>query len=297
MTPNEYLIQVLNSQKLKSDGAELRALQSARASVEDVLRASFPDCTPSIRYGGSKAKGTMILDDYDLDVICYFPNDNTSAGETLEDIYDNVGQCLERDYVVHPRTTALRLHDKDDNDFHIDVVPGRFIDTTETDAFLHQNGGSKKYLKTNIQTHIDHVSNSGCADIIQLTKLWRLRSGISIRTFPMELLVIEVLRGTRALGLAGRLTTLLSEFRDRIDDYSIEDPANPTGNDMSDLLSGAVRASLSAGARSTLRTVETTGWGAVFGPFEAARTADKANALAMAAVRAPAATRPWSIVW
>src|ERR1700730_12504176 len=114
MTPNEYLSQILKSQQLKSDGDDLEALQFARADVEDALRAGFPDCAPSIRYGGSKAKGTMILDDYDLDVICYFLDDDTSAGETLADIYNNVRSCLVvKDYVVQSRTTALRLRDKD----------------------------------------------------------------------------------------------------------------------------------------------------------------------------------------
>jgi Second Messenger Oligonucleotide or Dinucleotide Synthetase domain len=295
MTPNEYLTQILKSQELKSDGDELEALQSARADVEDALRAGFSDCKPSIRYGGSKAKGTMILDDYDLDVICYFPLDDTSAGETLADIYNNVRSCLvEKDYVVQSRTTALRLRDKDGNDFHIDVVPGRFTDATKADAYLHQNGGSKKFLKTNIQTHIDYVRGSGCTDMIRLMKLWRRRSGVSIRTFPMELLVIEVLKGTRAQGLDGRFTALLTELRDNIDDYSIEDPANPTGNDLSELLNDTVRASFSAGARSTLQTVEASGWEAVFGAVEAATRVHKVAALAAAAVQAPAPTRPWS---
>ena len=294
MTPNEYLAEVLKSQELKSDSDELKALQSARADVEDALRAGFPDCTPSIRYGGSKAKGTMILNDYDLDVICYFPHDDTSAGKTLEDIYNNVRSRLEEDYAVHPKSSALRLYGQEGGDFHIDVVPGRFTDRTKTDAYLHQNGGSKKYLKTNIQTHIDHVSKSGCTDIIRLMKLWRLRSGISIRTFPMELLTIEVLKGKRSESLERRLTTLLAELRDNIDDYLIEDPANPTGNDLSDLLNDAVRAILSAGARSTLRTVETSGWEAVFGAIETSRKIHKAAALAAAAVHAPAPTRPWS---
>lgn len=295
MTPNDYLSQILKSQQLKSDGDDLAALQSARADVEDALRAGFPDCAPSIRYGGSKAKGTMILDDYDLDVICYFPHDDTSAGGSLEDIYNNVRSCFEKDYAIHPRTTALRLHDKDGGDFHIDVVPGRFTDTTKTDAYLHQNGGSKKFLKTNIQTHIDHVSKSGCTDIIQLMKLWRLRNGVSIRTFPMELLVIEVLKDTKAQGLEGRLTELLLEVRDNIDDYSIEDPGNPTGNDLSELLNDTVRASLSAGAWSTLQTVETSGWEAVFGAVETTAKVHKVAALSAAAVHAPSPTRPWSI--
>src|SRR5216684_3166688 len=41
--------------------------------------------------------------------------------------------------------------------------------------------------------------------------------------------------------------------------YTIEDPANPNGNDLSELLSESVRASLSIAARSTLATVDSSG--------------------------------------
>jgi hypothetical protein len=90
------------------------------------------------------------------------------------------------------------------------------------------------------------------------------------------------------------LTELLTELRDNIDDYSIEDPANPTSNDLSELLNDTTRASLSAGARST-QTVETSGWEAVFGAVETASKVHKVAALSAAAVHAPAPTRPRSI--
>src|SRR5262249_62002668 len=112
-------------------------------------------------------------------------------------------------------------------------------------------------------------------------------------TFPMELLIIEVLKGSKAQGLDGRLTRVLSELRDNIHEYSIEDPANPTGNDLSDLLNDGVRASLTAGATSTLQTVEASGWDVVFGAVEATSESHKVAALAAAAVHAPAPPPPW----
>ena len=45
---------------------------------------------------------------------------------------------------------GLRLKSRDPKtrqvDFHIDVVPGRYIDDTETDVFLHQEAGTKERL-------------------------------------------------------------------------------------------------------------------------------------------------------
>src|SRR5687768_17201108 len=111
MNANTYLARVLASQTLGGDSAELKALQERRAEVEQFLRPHFTDCSPSIRYGGSKAKGTMIRESYDLDIVCYFPHDDTGAGDTLEDIYHNVRKALETKYLVQQKTSALRLKD------------------------------------------------------------------------------------------------------------------------------------------------------------------------------------------
>ena len=106
MTDNEYLQAVLKSQDLADDSAELKALTARREDVEALLRRAFPDSSPTIRYGGSKAKGTLIKESYDLDIVCYFPHDDTTAGDTLEDIYNNVAAALEKDYAVERKRSA-----------------------------------------------------------------------------------------------------------------------------------------------------------------------------------------------
>jgi hypothetical protein len=45
----------------------------------------------------------------DLDIVCYFPNDDTSAGATLKEIFDSVHQKLGEEYYVEPKTSAVRL--------------------------------------------------------------------------------------------------------------------------------------------------------------------------------------------
>src|SRR3989442_949085 len=98
MNENEYLAAILKQQTLAPDSPELNALQEHRAKVETLLRDYFKASSPSIRYGGSKAKGTMIKDAYDLDMTCYFGHDDVLAGQTLEDIYGNTRKALESDY-------------------------------------------------------------------------------------------------------------------------------------------------------------------------------------------------------
>src|SRR5437899_1372028 len=165
MTNNEYLSVILTAQTLGEESDELKALQERRAEVEKILRDHFQESSPTIRYGGSKAKGTMIRDSYDLDIICYFSHDDTGAGETLEDIYNNASKVLSDTYFVEPKASALRLKDKNPStlglDFHIDVVPGRFVDASKGDAFLYVSTGEKKRLKTNLDVHIKYVKDSG----------------------------------------------------------------------------------------------------------------------------------------
>src|SRR5271165_2691701 len=133
MSNNDFLREVLRAHEIQPNSPEMRALQDARKEVEALLRDTFPDCSPTIRYGGSKAKGTMVLEDYDLDIVCYFPRDEDRAGETIEQIYFNVREALATKYRVVEKRTALRVKNQD-VDLFIDVVPGRFIDASETYA-------------------------------------------------------------------------------------------------------------------------------------------------------------------
>jgi hypothetical protein len=268
MTNDEYLKEILESQTLDDNGDELKLLRKRRNDVENLLRNKYGSA-PSIRYGGSKAKGTMIKDSYDLDVICYFDNHDTTAGDTLQEIYESVAETCEDEYYVERKPSAVRLKCKDSadeiEDYHIDVVPGRFVDDNRDDVFLYRHSAEKGRQKTNLDVHIDHVKDSGVIDGIRLTKLWRVRNGMSIRNFILELLTIELLKAKKDEALTDQLTNLWTELRDNIDDITIEDPANPTGNDLSELFGSAIKLELSDAARVALENVENDDWKAIFG--------------------------------
>ncbi len=289
MTDQEYLQKVLQAQNLADDSAELKALQSHRAEVEKLLRDGFPKCAPTIRYGGSIAKGTLIKENYDLDIVCYFPSDDTTAGDTLEDIYNNVASVLSKSYDVQRKRSALRLRDRSKVDFHIDVVPGRFTDDTKTDCFLHQEAGDKSRLKTNLQVHIDHVRKSGVLDALRLLKLWKTRKALGVKQFAFELLAIKLLKGTTK-SLPDQVKHVLTEISSRADAIAIEDPANPAGNDLSDLLNATVWAELKSAASTTLSLLTSSGWEGVFGKLPG--TGSTSDKLKSAAVSAPS-TKPW----
>jgi tRNA nucleotidyltransferase (CCA-adding enzyme) len=81
MTLTDYLNNILKSQTLDENSEELKRLRAHRQDVEAVLRSAFSESAPTIRYGGSIAKKTLIKDAYDLDIICYVEHDDDGAVE------------------------------------------------------------------------------------------------------------------------------------------------------------------------------------------------------------------------
>lgn len=297
MTTIEYLEKVLADQKLEDDSEELKELQQHRKDVEEILRDGFPESSPTIRYGGSKAKGTLIREAYDLDIACYFPHDDTSSGANLKEIYDNVNAKLAEKYYVNPKTSALRLRSKDPKDyardFHIDVVPGRYVDDSKSDCFLYQSLAEKTRLKTDLEVHIDHVKNSGVLPAIRLLKLWKTRRTPRVKQFVFELLVIKLLDEEKNSELEHQLQHIWSTLTVGSEPIPVEDPANPSGNDLSEVVS-SIWPELTIASATTLDLIGRQGWESVFGPIDSddgdSGRADKLNRAA-AAVITP--TKPW----
>lgn len=258
----EYLEKILEENTFDDDSDELKNLRDARERVEATLREELGD-DPHIRYGGSHAKDTMVATSYDLDLHCYYPRDADDA-ETLQSIWDKVKAALEKKYAVEPKRSALRILEKDGNAYlHVDVVPGRFVDDTKTDVFLHQNDGDKVRLKTNPETHVAHVRDSEARPAIRLTKIWRDRHGVGAKTFVLELLVIKILGKHGAEALDVQLRKVFEAFRDESETLSVTDPAN-SGNDLKPVLDDA-RDELQRAASSALDVVDDQGWEGVFG--------------------------------
>jgi len=299
MKPDEYLKAVLEDQSLAQDSPERKKLSAIKTEVDELLKVSFSEGNPSIRYGGSIAKGTVIRENYDLDMICYFPHDDDSAGENLKDIYYNVKKSLELKYVVTEKTSALRLKGKSQEeyqvDFHVDVVPGKFIDEDKNDVFIYQSGVDKERLKTNLQKHIEYIRDSGYTDAIKLLKLWKARRLIKVKTFVIELLAIKILSDNPDVtALEEQLTLFWQTLRDTGAQVCIEDPANPSGNDLSKIFDSTVKPALCSHASTTLESIRVLGWETIFGQINDTTDQDKAAVVAAAYKNGTTRTKPWS---
>lgn len=290
LTSDEYLREIVKKQTLADDSDEVKTLRAERDAVEKVLRANL-DGSPTIRYGGSHAKSTMVRDSYDLDILCYFDRDDDDSGGTLEELHASVKTALQTTYIVEEKASALRLSSKQNARLSIDVLPGRFIDDKAADVYLHRTTGNKARLKTNPDTHIQHVRDSGVREAIRLCKHWRHRQGVDVKSFVLELLVIDLLSGSKDSGLDVQMSKVLETLRDDHKTLSVADPAN-SNNDLSELLNDATRDALAAAAKATLNTVNSGGWEAVFGKLP--EEADKAMRITDAVKRDPVPVRPWA---
>jgi hypothetical protein len=297
MTDEEYLKNVLKDQTLADDSDEMKDLRTERDEVEKVLRDKYAGCDFTTRYGGSKAKGTLIKEMYDLDLVFYLHDGENGGGETLEDIFFNVAETLRSKYTVREKTSALRLTSNDPrkagSDLHIDVVPGRFTSDDRDDCYLYQNSGDKERLKTNLDTHIAHVRDSGVLDALRLLKLLRVRRHLSVKQFAWELLAVKLLKSHKKDDLLAQLDHVLEEIENAEEAITIEDPANPTGNDLMPLLRDAWW-SIRNMARDVRAQVKSNGWEAVFGAVEAEKVARVAR-LTAAAQSARAPIQPWDM--
>lgn len=297
MTDNEYLAAILESQTLKPDSDERKELDRHATEVMEILRNEY-GYSPTLIIGGSVEKGTLIAEAYDLDLHFYFANDDDTAGETLEAIYGHVARTLEKVYTLNRKRSAIRLQTRDEagrfTDLHVDVVPGRFIPDNSGDVFLHQHEGEKGRLKTNIRVQIAHVKQSGVIEAIRLTKLWRERNRLDTKTFILELLIIEILKEHKANSLAEQFVLVLEAFRDQLDEIAIEDPANPTGNDLSLVFNESAKDQLAKAADETLEKIRKDGIQSLFGEVKTkAAMPDRVARLNALAGRVTTSYRPW----
>lgn len=265
MTPNKYLENLLASQNL-SDQQE-KDLQAHKKEVTNFLRAKFGN-DPVIKYAGSREKGTMICDKYDLDIVCYFPSSDTRS---LKEIREDVAKRLSENYLTTPKASAERILDLKGatapGDFHIDVVPGRFIEDSK-DVFLHVAYGDKERMQTNLKTHIDHIVNSGCVPIIRLAKLWAIRNNVKIKTFVLELFVIEALSGSQNKSdLKASFLKVIEAFKDDFSNTQLVDPAN-SNNVVSRLINDSEKSMVEQAASTTYNSIkdsdDATLWQGIF---------------------------------
>ena len=233
MTSDVYLRSLLRQQELTPAIAqELHELRDLIQSQITVLNGA-----PRFYYAGSYAKGTLVREDFDLDIVAYWP---ATAGYNLGDIFQAVGEQLRRSWnIVNAKTVSWEVPFNDG--FHIDVVPGRAIDATYYYANLYRRD-TRTWMQTSIKKHIDSVRGSGRQEVIRLVKLWRTRNQLRLKSFVLEQLVIRGASGTRFDNLESQLVAALTFLAESAETARVVDPANSNNVLSDDISAGDLRA-------------------------------------------------------
>lgn len=222
MTVTEYLESLLDDEKISED--EKEEIRKKRDEVEKAIREEFGDKVKTVKYSGSIAKHTAINSSKDLDLAIHFKKDQF---DTLKEMYNEVFDFLDDNYNVRKQKVSIGL-----SDFDVDVVPGRRIDEEDdsnNDVSLYRSDDDSR-IKTNIEKHKSHITESGCRSVIKLMKIWKNKWNVKFKSFAMELLVIQALDNSLNSGLKGRTKEVLEYIVDNIESINLIDPANSNNN-------------------------------------------------------------------
>jgi len=240
---DQYLQTILHLHAVNVAGAEAAGNTLypliLRWSNGQLVRAEF---------SGSLRKGTAVSLTADADI---FISLSSTSTDTLEQIYESLcvavtsaGLPIRRQNVSIGTTV---------NGYKIDLVPGRRQSQNGNDHSLWKSR-ERTWTQTNIQTHINLVSNSNRQDEIRAIKIWRARHNLDFPSIYLELVVIEALRYARVGNLAANVVAVLEYLRDHFEQARFVDPSN-TNNVISACITAAEKQKIAKQAAASLARI------------------------------------------
>lgn len=251
MSNEEFFNEILENQELTNN--QLENMEQLKKKVKNQL--SSLDGDPKFYDGGSLAKGTIISESYDLDVVIYWPK-NTKY--TLQGISEGVGNHLKKYWTnVYDKTVAWVV--PFEGNFHIDVVPGRAIDPNFYEANLYRMDNGKP-LHTSLKKHVKFIRQKRRIEVIKLVKLWKVRRNLPFKTFILENIVIMACKTMTRDKIEPQLIQTFQFIYDNIGHISLNDPANPN-NIITDGFTTGQRNAIRNEAK---RAIDAKSWSEVF---------------------------------
>jgi predicted nucleotidyltransferase len=204
-----------------------------------------------IKLSGSLAKGTCIAGSSDIDIfISLHPSVKDNPINTLEYIYNTLRNRLNgAGYTAREQNVSLGINH---TGLKVDLVAGVKHHPLGLD---HSIWKRKKgtWTKTNIDEHINYVSQSGRVEDIKAVKIWKKLRALDFPSFYLELSVIEALSGKPFNGSpADNFATVMRYLQDDFKDKVMLDPSNQA-NEVSEELSLAEKGIISGAAQLTLQ--------------------------------------------
>ena len=204
----------------------------------------------TLKLSGSLAKGTGITGTTDVDLfISLNPSVNTS--NTLENVYGTLRNRFHgAGYSPREQNVSIGIEHAG---LKTDLVAGVRHHALGYDHSLWKRK-TKTWTKTNIDTHVKHIRDSGRVDDIKAVKIWRKLHDLDFPSFYLELSVIEALKGT-ALSDTSSSTNFVRVMEYLANDFeekTVFDPAN-SNNNISEDSSLVEKATIAQTASASLR--------------------------------------------
>lgn len=198
---------------------------------------------------GSFAKGTANKSGTDIDL---FVSVAPGTPNTLKEIYGTLfnkmeqagGQPKRQNVSINIKVTVSGVT------YSVDLVPARRQDWNDFDHSLYRRRADT-WTKTNVDTHIRHVSTSFRTQEMRVLKLWRNQQKLEFTSFYLEMTVIEALAGANYNSLADNVWKVFGYLNTKFENARVLDPAN-TNNILSDDLTLDEKRKIKAAAARAL---------------------------------------------
>lgn len=244
MTNDSYLYSIIN----KYAANNISAYSYDINRLHSILRDWANGCYVDLKTSGSIAKGTATSLSSDVD---YLVSLTSGCNSTLKEIFNSLHDCLYRHYSIRRQNFSIGI---DLNGLKVDVAAAK---KRTGNTNYHSIYVSKKdsWAQTNIQLHINEISNSGRLNEIKLLKIWRELNRLEFPSIYIEYLLINlILKYSPKNNLSNNFHHVLSELAKSQNNplfSRLIDPAN-SNNILSDLITINEKNSIIASARHSI---------------------------------------------
>ena len=232
-----YLNQILE----KYNGRDISGYSNALSQLQTTLKAWASSCYVNLLYSGSRAKGTAISIASDVDYLVSLTSGCNENSGGLKSIFDSLYTELKSKYPsASKQNVSVRINL---NGLEVDVTPARKQTGNTNDHWLYVSKLDTR-KQTNIQKHINDISQSGRTNEIKVLKIWRELHQLDFPSIYLEYLLINniLLNKSKDINSLGdNVWHALNELAKSTGNplgARIVDPAN-SANILSDLLTVA----------------------------------------------------------
>lgn len=179
-----YLLRILQ----KYQARDLSNYSYSISQLKNTLQSWASSCYINILNSGSRAKGTAISLASDVDYLVSLTSGCNENSGGLKSIYESLFSKLNGSYTnVRKQNVSVRINL---NGLEVDITPARKQVGNTSDHWLYVSKFDTRQ-QTNIQKHIQDVSQSGRLNEIKLLKIWRELNQLEFSSIYLEYLLIN----------------------------------------------------------------------------------------------------------